>query len=160
MNKKLLFVCFFVYFSLSIGNLFAQCYPHKMASRCKDTLDVYDFDYDSQIYNQIDFEADPSTIQVAFTARAGFRYILVFTNSGFDENVHIVIYDRGIRAAGKRTIYDNAVDNSTSVKITKPGCYYVYYLVPPKGGCKWDNGCEMMVVGFRNVSQTTREAIH
>ena len=63
-------------------------------------------------------------------------------------------------AAGKRTIYDNAVDNSTWVKITKPGTYYVYYQVPPKGSSKWENGCEMMVVGFRNVSETIREQIH
>lgn len=160
MNKKLLFVSFFVYFSLNISNLFGQCYPHQMAGRCKDTLKVYDYDYDSQVYNELNFEADPSTIQVAFTARSGFRYLLVFTNSGFDENVHIVMYDRGIRAAGKRTIYDNAVDNSTWVKITKPGTYYVYYQVPPKGSSKWENGCEMMVVGFRNVSETIREQIH
>ena len=102
MNKKLLFVSFFVYFSLNISNLFGQCYPHQMAGRCKDTLKVYDYDYDSQVYNELNFEADPSTIQVAFTARSGFRYLLVFTNSGFDENVHIVMYDRGIRCCRKK----------------------------------------------------------
>jgi len=160
MNKKFFFVFFFVYFSLNIGNLFGQCYPHKMASRCKDTLGVYDYDYDSQVYNELNFQTDPSTIQIAFTARAGFRYILVFTNSGFDENVHISMYDKGIRAAGKRTIYDNAVDNTSWVKVNKPGTYYIYYQVPPKGACKWDNGCVMMVVGFRNVSETKLEQVH
>lgn len=159
MNKKLFFLCFFVYFSLNIGNLFGQCYPHKMASRCKDTLDVYDYDYDSQVYNKLKFETDPSTIQIAFTARPGFKYMLVFTNSGFDEKVHVAIYDKGIRAAGKRTIYDNATDKKNWVKINKPGTYYVYYQVPPKGGYKSDNGCVMMMVGFKNILQTTREEI-
>jgi hypothetical protein len=160
MNKKLFLVSFFLYFSLSISNLFGQCYPHRMASRCKDTMNVYDYDYDSYNYNEINFVVDPQTIQIAFTARAGFRYILIFTNSGFDENVNISIYDKGIKAAGKRTIYNNAVDKNTWVTINKPGTYYIYYQIPPKGGSKWDNGCVMMLVGFRNISTVTREQIH
>lgn len=155
MNKKTLFICFFLSFFLSMGNLFGQCNEHKLARRCKDSLD--DYQYDSYVYHEISFNDKPQTIEVVFSARARFDYKLVFATSTFDENVKVSIYNKNIRVKDRKALYDNL--KKTTWSIDKPGTYYIDYQIPPKGTCKEIDGCMMMLIGFKDAESVTTEYI-
>ncbi|MGP8215410.1 MAG: hypothetical protein ACLQQ4_07595 [Bacteroidia bacterium] len=154
MYKKLFLVCLLLCLPfLEESDLFSQCNPHKIARKYKDNLG--DYKYDSYAYNVVQFTDKPQTIEVIFSAYSGMTYKLVFGTSLFDENVKVNIYDKSQRVRNRKKLYDNnaGIDNMFwEQELVKPGTYYIDYDIPAKGSSKSDDGCMVIIIGFKNVT--------
>ena len=159
MYKKLLFICVFLCVPfMEETNLFSQCNPNKIARKYKGNLD--DYKYDSSAYNVIQFTDKPQTVEVVFSAYAGNIYKLVFGTSFFDEDVKVNIYDKSMRVKNRKKLFDNnsGIDNLFwELLITKPATYYIDYSVPAKGTSTSTDGCLVILIGYKNITQTAKK---
>ena len=128
----------------------AQCKAKAIVKECKPNIAPYQ--YDSYALNEINFDpAKTQVIEVEFTAFAGQRYKLVFSTSGFAEDVKVNIYDKNQRVKKRNKIYDseNGIEKHWIFEPTKAGTYYIDYEVPKSASGKKSIGCVVMLIGYK-----------
>jgi hypothetical protein len=149
MKKKIFTLLLLV--SAAFSPLAAQCDAKELAKKCKSNLKP--FTYDGFADNTFIFKDKAQTVDVEFTAYAGQKYKLVFTSSGFKEDVKLNIYDKNKKNPNRQKVYDTAqgIDNLFwSFEPKKTGTYYIEYQIPPAlDNANKKSGCIVLLIGYK-----------
>jgi len=136
--------------AVSGNTILAQCKAKQIVKENKPT--IAPFQYDSYALNEIIFDpSKPQVIEVEFTAFAGQQYKLVFSTSGFEEDMKLNIYDKNKRAKKRNLIYDssNGIEKHWTFQPTKAGTYYIDYEIPVSLTGQKKTGCVVMLIGYK-----------
>jgi hypothetical protein len=149
MKKKFLALLLLAFTAYSSAE--AQCEAKELAKKCKGNLKP--FTYDGFADNTFTFKDKAQTVDVEFTAYAGQKYKLVFTSSGFKEDVKLNIYDKNKSNPNRQKVYDTAqgIDNLFwSFEPKKTGTYYIEYQIPPAlDNANKKTGCIVLLIGYK-----------
>ena len=128
-----------------------QCQARHIIKECKPNIAPYQ--YDSYALNEITFDPEKTQVlEIEFTAFVGQQYKLVFTTSGFEEDVKLNIYDKNKSAKNRTKVYDseNGIEKNWMFEPNKAGTYYIDYEIPKSASGKKKSACTVMLIGFKD----------
>ncbi len=110
------------------------------------------YKYDNHTVNEFVFDNKEKKFEVQFTAFKGLKYKILFSTSGYEEDIAINIYDQNANSKKERkNLMDNTqkMENSYWIFETdKSGSYFIEYNIPKSLSDTQKNGCILMVVAF------------
>ena len=141
----------FILLMLVYHTCFGQCDVAKIVSSNKSTISN-PYRYDGFLIHDMPFvtgDKSPKEIHSEFIAFEKQTYKVVFCAAGFDEDVHITIYNK---KRPKVIVAEQTVNTSLTRWIfepLKPGVYNIVY-TPASSNFNVDhNGCIIMLIGFK-----------
>ena len=109
------------------------------------------FIYDSHSANEFVMDDIEKQFEIQFTAFRGQKYKILFTTSGFEEDIQLNIYDKKPNAKNRNTILKSSekIENSYWLfEPEKPGKYYIEYKIPKSNSGESKKGCILMLTSY------------
>jgi len=110
------------------------------------------YKYDSHTVNEFIFDSKEKKFEVQFTAFKGLKYKILFSTSGYEEDITINIYDKSAASKKERkNLMENSQKMENSYWVFEPqkaGNYYIEYNIPKSLSQEDKNGCILMVIAY------------